>query len=143
MSHAVSLRPVTPGGTQARLLDAALDLFLRNGYEETTVRAIADGAGFTIGALYGIFGSKRTVLYRVVDGMVQIRSTRKPFPSPAHRALLLTVASFAHTESEAAAVLSRALARIAPGDDSRLDQALAGELLTQLAENRGADGKNG
>jgi AcrR family transcriptional regulator len=121
-------------GTRTRLLSAARDLFLVRGYEATPVRAIADKAGVTIGAFYGHFGSKRTVLLQVVRAMSgSDRGRRPPFPTPAHRALVLTVASFAHEDLEAATVLAGVLRVLTPGAGKDLDLNKAGELLVKLA----------
>lgn len=48
--------------TRARLLAAARDLFLTEGYEATTTRAILDRAGSSKGALYHHFASKAEML---------------------------------------------------------------------------------
>jgi AcrR family transcriptional regulator len=127
-------RRATSEATRTRLLRAARDLFLKLGYEATPVRTVADKAGVTIGAFYGHFGSKRTVLFKVVLAMLEPgESSRSPFPTPAHRALLLTVASFAHEDLEAATVLAEVLHVLAPGAGEALDPAKAGELLVNLA----------
>jgi len=58
--------------TRDRLLDAALDLFARRGYERTTVGDIEAAAGFTArgGTLYKHFASKEAVLEAAVDRQV-------------------------------------------------------------------------
>lgn len=43
------------------VLDAALELFARQGYAATTVRQLADAAGITSPAIYGHFESKRAI----------------------------------------------------------------------------------
>ncbi|MGH7752390.1 MAG: helix-turn-helix domain-containing protein, partial [Gemmatimonadales bacterium] len=43
------VRRAKAGHTQARILDAALDLFRDRGYEATTMRAIAQRAGVALG----------------------------------------------------------------------------------------------
>lgn len=48
--------------TRARLLTAALDLFARQGYDETTVAQIAAVAGVTEMTFYRHFGSKEKLL---------------------------------------------------------------------------------
>jgi AcrR family transcriptional regulator len=127
-------RRATSEATQTRLTSAARELFLGSGYEATPVRKIADEAGVTIGAFYGHFGSKRTALFKVVRDMNEpSRGRRSPFPTLAHRALVLTVASFAHEDHEAARVLAEVLQVIAPGAGEALDAAKAGGLLVDLA----------
>jgi len=50
----------------AEILDAARDLFARNGYESTSVSDIAGAVGVADGAIYRHFPSKRAVLYEVI-----------------------------------------------------------------------------
>ncbi len=56
--------PKTPKGgeTRARILETALDLFRERGYEETTMRAIAEGAGVSLGNAYYYFKSKEHLI---------------------------------------------------------------------------------
>jgi AcrR family transcriptional regulator len=46
-----------------RLIDAALDLFVENGFEETTVAQIADRAGMNRATFFRHFADKREVLF--------------------------------------------------------------------------------
>jgi AcrR family transcriptional regulator len=48
--------------TRERILDVALDLFVRKGYAETSLREIAAELGFTKAALYYHFESKQDIL---------------------------------------------------------------------------------
>jgi TetR/AcrR family transcriptional regulator, cholesterol catabolism regulator len=56
-----------------RITDAAAELFLRNGYAQTSLRDIADAAGIKAGSIYYHFDSKeslfRTVLERGITVM--------------------------------------------------------------------------
>jgi AcrR family transcriptional regulator len=54
------LQPKTLKGEHSRaaIFDAALALFLERGYEATTMRAIADRAGVSLGSSYHYFASK-------------------------------------------------------------------------------------
>lgn len=60
--------PLPTGGTavQARLAEAAIDLFYERGAVATTVRDITAACGLTPGALYNHFESKDHLLYLVV-----------------------------------------------------------------------------
>lgn len=49
--------------TRARLESAALDLFVENGYEETTVAQITDRAGVNRATFFRHFADKREVLF--------------------------------------------------------------------------------
>jgi AcrR family transcriptional regulator len=48
--------------TRARILESALTLFLERGYEETTMRAVADAAGVSLGNAYYYFESKEQLV---------------------------------------------------------------------------------
>src|ERR1700729_1286666 len=53
--------------TQARILDAAAQLFLTAGYERTTIRAVASAAGVDAGLVMHYFGSKQELFRQVID----------------------------------------------------------------------------
>jgi len=55
-----SMHTKTPKGEQTRalILNTALDLLRERGYERTTMRAIANQAGVSLGNAYHYFGSK-------------------------------------------------------------------------------------
>jgi AcrR family transcriptional regulator len=50
-----------------RILQCALDLFVKNGYRATTVDNIAADVGMTKGAVYFHFESKTTIMLRLLD----------------------------------------------------------------------------
>ena len=49
-------------GTRERILDVALDLFIEEGYDKTSLREIAERMGFSKAALYYHFPSKADIL---------------------------------------------------------------------------------
>jgi len=53
--------------TRARILEAAMELFRRKGFEETTMREIASQAGMAIGAAYYYFDSKDAIVLAFYD----------------------------------------------------------------------------
>jgi TetR/AcrR family transcriptional regulator len=55
-----------PQDTKGTIIEAALSLFSRRGYESTGVQEIADAAGITKPTLYYYFGSKQGLLEAVV-----------------------------------------------------------------------------
>jgi AcrR family transcriptional regulator len=61
-------------GTRARILDKALDLFRSQGFEETTMRAIAGAAGVSLGSAYYYFEAKEDLVMafyeRAIEAMV-------------------------------------------------------------------------
>src|SRR5918996_6192085 len=48
--------------TKARILETALEIFRERGYEETTMRAIADTAEVSLGNAYYYFSSKEFLI---------------------------------------------------------------------------------
>ena len=51
------------------IVDAAVELFIQNGFHKTTTRQIAKAAGFSIGSLYEYVASKEDILYLVCDAI--------------------------------------------------------------------------
>jgi AcrR family transcriptional regulator len=56
--------------TRGRILDAAGELFVRDGYGITSLQDIADLAGCAVQTIYYSFGNKQTVLKELVDRTV-------------------------------------------------------------------------
>jgi len=52
-----------------QIADAAVKLFVENGFHKTTTRQIAQAAGFSIGTLYEYVATKEDVLYLVCDAI--------------------------------------------------------------------------
>jgi len=54
--------PATKGErTRAAIIEAAYQLFLRNGYHGTSMRGIAEAAGIALGGIYNHFGTKEDI----------------------------------------------------------------------------------
>jgi AcrR family transcriptional regulator len=53
--------------TETRILDAATRAFLADGYERTTIRAVASAAGVDAGLVMHYFGSKQELFRQVID----------------------------------------------------------------------------
>jgi len=53
--------------TRRRILRAALELFVRDGYGATNLQDIAAEAGVAVQTIYFVFGNKRTLLKELVD----------------------------------------------------------------------------
>jgi AcrR family transcriptional regulator len=53
--------------TRERLLDVALDQFVRHGFHGTSMRQIADAAGLAVGGIYNHFSSKEAIFAAVLD----------------------------------------------------------------------------
>ena len=52
-----------------QIVDAAVELFLQNGFHKTTTRQIAQAAGISIGLLYEYVATKEDILYLVCDAI--------------------------------------------------------------------------
>jgi len=52
-----------------QIIDAAVQLFIKNGFHKTTTRQIASAAGLSIGSLYEYITSKEDVLYLVCSSI--------------------------------------------------------------------------
>jgi len=61
--------PDLVGRRRRQIVDAAVKLFVQNGFHKTTTRQIARAAGFSIGTLYEYVTSKEDVLYLVCDAI--------------------------------------------------------------------------
>ena len=60
-----------PGATRQRLLDAAMQLFWRKGYNSTSVADVLEKAGANSGSLYHFFPTKQALLVAVLDRYVE------------------------------------------------------------------------
>ncbi len=56
------------------VLEAAREVFLRNGFEAATIEAIARQAGFTIGVIYSQFGSKADLFLALLEQRIDERA---------------------------------------------------------------------
>ena len=52
-----------------QIIDAAVQLFIENGFHKTTTRQLARAAGISIGSLYEYIESKEDILYLVCDAI--------------------------------------------------------------------------
>jgi AcrR family transcriptional regulator len=94
--------------TRAALLEAARTVFLKAGYHGATVDAVAQEAGFTIGAVYSQFGGKAELFLalleqRIAERGVQIRALAGPEGGAGdERALTRQWASILHSDLDSA-----------------------------------------
>jgi AcrR family transcriptional regulator len=63
----VTKRTQRAADTRRRILDAAHDLFVANGYGATNLQEVAERAGVAIQTIYFVFGNKRKLLKELVD----------------------------------------------------------------------------
>src|SRR5262245_62454986 len=62
--------------TRSLILETALELLTERGYEETTMRAIAEKAGVALGNTYYYFRSKEHLIQAFYDRLQDRKSTR-------------------------------------------------------------------
>lgn len=67
MDRPASKGPAKSEETRSRILDAAVELFAKNGFGETTMREIAAHAGVATGAAYYYFASKDAIVLAFYD----------------------------------------------------------------------------
>lgn len=67
----MGVRDAQKAATREKVLSAARDLFHEIGYEESTIRAIADRAGVSVGSVFTTFSSKADVLSQVMADRVE------------------------------------------------------------------------
>ncbi len=119
--------PDSPSGpsTRERLVDAAIDVFVDQGYESARVQDIARAAGMTTGAIYANYRGKAELLFDAIgaragvelDALMHERTAlgarqlleqlgdRLPEPRDGKPALLLDAISAARRDAELAALL--------------------------------------
>lgn len=62
--------------TKSHIIDTALDLFSRDGYEKTSIRQIAKTAEISLGLMYNYFKSKEDLLQHIfLEGIADIKAT--------------------------------------------------------------------
>ncbi len=62
--------------TRARIVDMALDLFRRQGFEQTTMRGIAAEAGVSLGSAYYYFESKEDLVMAFYEQAIEAMTPR-------------------------------------------------------------------
>ena len=83
--------------TEARILDAATQVFFSAGYDRATIRAVASAAGVDAGLVMHYFGSKQELYRRVIDvaPVPEVSGT----PAEATEQILATLASRSASET--------------------------------------------
>ncbi|MGQ0432503.1 MAG: TetR/AcrR family transcriptional regulator [Microthrixaceae bacterium] len=68
-------RTETKAATRGRLLHAAMTIFAKEGFEGSSVKRIADEAGYTTGALYAHFASKEDLFLTLLEERYETKLT--------------------------------------------------------------------
>lgn len=75
MGDGVGIRDQQKQATRQKVLDAAKALFDDVGYDETTIRAIAQRAGVSVGSVFTTFSSKADILGQIMrERMIGLRA---------------------------------------------------------------------
>src|SRR5262245_24283781 len=141
--------------TEARILEAAAGIFVADGYERTTIRAVASAAGVDAGLVMHYFGSKQELYRRVIDTapVPEVSGTpaeateqilaglgvRLANASVASLALLRSMLTNPEAASAASAGIARYEAQIAqaiPADDADLRAAIISAITLGLTVSR-------
>ncbi|MBV9854211.1 MAG: TetR family transcriptional regulator [Streptosporangiaceae bacterium] len=141
--------------TEARILGAAARVFVADGYERTTIRAVASAAGVDAGLVMHYFGSKQELFRRVIDAAplpvvsgAPEQATEQILTALADRLASEPVASLTIfrsmlTNPEAASAASAATARYQaqiiqaiPSDDAGLRAAITSAIILGITVSR-------
>ncbi len=138
--------PSRSARTRARILDAALDLFERRGYDETTTTQIAEATGVTPMTFFRHFPTKASVLVSdPYDPLIAESVGAQPREAPPlERTRRGMLAALAHIDAaEDSALLLRRVRLVAAlpslraavaGSTAATEQAIVGRLVADGAE---------
>jgi AcrR family transcriptional regulator len=141
--------------TEARILDAATQIFFAAGYERTTIRAVASAAGVDAGLVMHYFGSKQELFRQVTDAAPVPEFSAAPGQA-AEQILAaladrladepvasLTILRSMLTNPEAASAMSESLARYQaqiaqtiPAGDANLRAAIISAIIVGVTVSR-------
>jgi AcrR family transcriptional regulator len=141
--------------TEARILDAATEVFFSAGYDRTTIRAVASAAGVDAGLVMHYFRSKQELFRRVIDtapvpeiggapgqaaeqllASLADRLTNEPVASLTLLRSMLTNPEAARAASTAIARYQAQIAQAIPCDDADLRAAIISALVLGLMVSR-------
>jgi AcrR family transcriptional regulator len=141
--------------TEGRILDAATRIFFADGYDRTTIRAVAAAAGVDAGLVMHYFGSKQELYRRVIDAAsvpelsgTPAEAAEQILASLADRLVSAPVASLALlrsmlTNPEAAGAATAGIARYEaqiaqaiPADDADLRAAIISAITLGVMVSR-------
>lgn len=127
--------------TRSLILDSARSLFEEKGYEETTMRQVAIGAGIGLGTIFKHFPGKSALLsaafYDDIDEEMRIAFREVPDQVPVEQQLLHVFGRFYRYYARRPALSRVLLQKLLFVEDDEWGQRVAGQLLSlinQLAE---------
>ena len=100
--------------TRRSILDAALELFVANGYAATSIQAIAERSVVAVQTVYAVFGTKRELLRQLIESSINGDDEYSPIlEQPQARAI--AAEPDARRRAELDAAMSRSITeRVAP-----------------------------
>ncbi len=127
--------------TRERILNAALELFSKNGYAGTNIRELTQALGLVKSAMYKHFESKEAIWNALLDEMIAYYARRfgsaenlPPVPDSPEELVRLTMGMVDFTVHDERVVMTRKLLAIEQFRDERA-RALAGKhFLTGLTQ---------
>jgi AcrR family transcriptional regulator len=141
--------------TEARILNAATQVFFSAGYDRATIRAVASAAEVDAGLVMHYFGSKQELYRRVIDAAsvpeisgtpteaaeqilagIADRLTSVPVASLALVRSMLTNPDAASAASDGIARYEEQIARSIPADDADLRAAIISAITIGLTVSR-------
>jgi AcrR family transcriptional regulator len=141
--------------TEARILDTSARVFAAEGYERTTIRAVAAAAGVDAGLVMHYFGSKQELFRRVIEAApvpevsgapgqaaeqilagVAERLVSEPVASLTLLRSMLTNAEAADAASAGIARYQEQIARAIPADDASLRAAIISAITMGITVSR-------
>jgi AcrR family transcriptional regulator len=141
--------------TEARILDAATQVFFGVGYERATIRAVASAAGVDAGLVMHYFGSKQELFRQVIDtasvpevsgapgqaaeqilASLADRLANEPTASLTLLRSMLTNPEAASAASVAAARYETQIAEAIPADDASLRAAIISAITVGVMVSR-------
>ena len=141
--------------TEARILDAAAQVFAAAGYERTTIRAVASAAGVDAGLVMQYFGSKQDLFRRVIDAVpvselsgapeqateqilagLASRLASEPVASLTMLRSMLTTPEAARAADDAITRYQAQIARAIPADDAGLRAAIISAITLGITVSR-------
>jgi AcrR family transcriptional regulator len=136
----------SPGGVRGRVLDAAVDLFARQGYDATSVAQVIGQAGVAKGGFYHHFASKDALLYEVygdligqqLAGLDEILGRGLP-PAAALREIITDLVVSTAASAQRAMVFWRELQRL--GDERTAEYRTARRRYHDAVQSLIADGQ--
>lgn len=127
--------------TRRSILEAALELFVANGYAATTIPALSARAGVAVQTVYAVFGNKRELLRQLIEST--ITGDDEPLPiTERPEAQAVAAEPSARRRAELDAALSRSITeRVAPivrvaGEAAASDPELAAMMEAVKAARR-------